>query len=390
MGCGGSRKDVKNINLPPDRISHEKYSENKEKFIESHQTFNLILKSNQDIYNAVEALKQSDKKEKFREEFDQFWDNFSSKFNNINKGDANNRILESIADSYVNKNFFPVKHNLSTIVSIYILQKMELIPEDLAALNFLLETTELSLLDKLCLAYFYSIEISNKELFSFSHINSCLNYNANYFGLSIVHISLDLTFPIDPATINGIGEMIENKNLLVLSINFTVNKEEFDKKKTTIEYNINQYSLVLLRAVKNSRTLKHFTFGFNFKAELIKHQIELPSIFFFSLIEVLKNDRLTSLCLIQFPLINVEILKCFYIVFKNLKNLKCLYFDIDIDKASDLYPLCKEVSIISGLMIFIYCSNTITNEKTKELLGIFAQHPSLKFVKLMKETIFSN
>ncbi len=103
MGCGGSRKEIKGINLPPERIlSNEKYLENKEKFLEKSQNFQLILNSDQDVYNLVERLKKNQRKDDFKNEFDQqVWDMFSAKYSNYTKGEVQDCILEMMAESFI-------------------------------------------------------------------------------------------------------------------------------------------------------------------------------------------------------------------------------------------------------------------------------------------------
>jgi len=386
MGCGGSRKEIKGINLPPERIlSNEKYVENKEKFLEKSQNFQLILNSDQDVYNLVERLKKNQRKDDFKNEFDQqVWDMFSAKYSNYTKGEVQDCILEMMAESFINKNLNLQRSDILEIVS-KLIEKFEMNSSEKQNLPSIFNKEEFILNNNLGINYDYSQLILNTNVFTYSHMNSCLNYSSRFNTLSVIHINLDVTYPIDPINVYGIGEIIENRDIEALSIVFSAKVGEVTRRKDLIEFNINQYSLILFRAAKNSKSLKHFSIGFNFKSDMVNNKIDLSNLFYYSLLEVLKKGQLISFCMVQFLSIKKGIIELLSLVLKSLKNLRFLYLDIDNIENKDHF--FKEINRICGLIVFVFISNSCV-EKSEEIIKNFEYHNTLQLIKFHKEVSF--
>ena len=378
MGCGSSNQNINPLNIPANKITLEGYLEKKSNYLKDHQTFNLILTSNNQIYNNLEKLKNAISKENFNEEFDDFWILFSTNFES-NKIQVKNWILESKCRSFIDNiaNSFVDHYNSFDFIKKSIQNYINLNDIEVSDLKSILTDTEFVSINHIGFIYKYTSNFISNQLFTFSHLNSFLNFDPSFNLLSILHLDIDVTFPLDPININRIGEIIENKNLEKFSILFMANIEDYEGRKSLIEYNFNQCSLVLFRAVKNS-TIKHFSIEFSGKTQMVKHKIELSNLFYFSIIEVIKVDKLITFSLVQFTKISPEILKCFHLIFKNLKNLRCLI--LDIDEIADHKIFMKEINQIQGLNIFInilYKLNQELGELLKQL-----DNKSLKFIKL--------
>jgi hypothetical protein len=386
MGCGGSRKEIKGINLPPERLlSNEKYIENKEKFLEKSQNFHLILNSDHEVYNLVEKLKKNQRKDDFKNELDQqVWEMFSAKYSNYTKGEVQDRILEMMSESFMIKNFNVQRIDIFEIVFKFI-DKFEINSSEKQNLQSILNQEEFILKNDLGIYYDYNQLFINTNAFTFSHINSCLNYSSRFNTLSFIHINLEVTYPIDPINIYGIGELIENRDIEALSIIFSAKVGEVTRRKELIEFNINQYSMILFRAAKNSKSLKHFSIGFNFKRDMVHNKIDLSNLFYYSLLEVLKKGQLISFSMVQFQSIKKGIIELLSLVLKSLKNLRFLY--LDLDEIENKEHFFKEINRICGLIVFVFISNSCV-KKSEENLKIFEYNNSLQLIKFHKEISF--